>query len=515
MEVGSGMDEVIEQSTILTVSGLTKSFGEFVANDHISFELRRGEIHCLLGENGAGKSTFTKCLYGAYRPDSGSVKIDCVDVEFSSPRDAIKHGIGMVHQHFVLVPTMNVVENIVVGSEIRGISPGIQKAAEKVSALCTKYGVELDPYAPISSLSVGEQQWVEILKALFSGVEILILDEPTAALTPQESDRLFSILRQMTSDRTAIIFITHKLNEVMAVSDRTTVFRRGEVIATVETADISKAELARLMVGRGVNFSVGKEAQDPAEAVLEIKDLRCLRDNKREALKGINLTIRRKEILGIAGVGGNGQDELFDVAVGVRKPTRGDIVLAGKSIKNCTPGAIAARGLAHIPPDRIQQGLMGEFSVAENLLLGNQRSQDFRKYLLTDDRKIEENAQRLIEEYDVSTTGPDQMASNLSGGNLQKLILARELSRPIECVIASCPTRGLDVGAIEYVHRRLIEIRDAGVGVLLISEDLDEIFNVADRIAVIFQGEIMGEFNPGEVTREQIGLLMAGAKDEV
>lgn len=502
-----------DATTILEVRGLYKIFGDFVANHDIGFDLKQGEIHCLLGENGAGKSTFAKCLYGAYRPDSGTIEVNCNEVHFHSPRDAIHHGIGMVHQHFVLVPTLSVVENIVVGVEKPGISTGLKEAAVKIEELCAKFGVELDPYAIVSTLSVGEQQWVEILKTLFSGVEILILDEPTAALTPQESEQLFSIIKQMTADGTSVIFITHKLNEVMAVSDRTTIFRKSKMIGTVNTAETNKKELAALMVGRGVHFEVEKDTLEAGETILKIDDLRILNDKKREALKGINLEVRKNEILGIAGVGGNGQVELFDALVGVNSAASGQIQLAGENITNLKPQKIADKGLASIPSDRLVQGLLLEFTVAENLMLGSQWKAPFNNNLILSDKQIETNAVNKIAEYDIATSGPEQMAGQLSGGNLQKIILARELSRDIQCVIANCPTRGLDVGAIEYVHKRLVELRDEGIGVLLISEDLDEIFNVADRIAVIFHGEIMGEFQTSEVSREQIGLLMAGVKE--
>jgi simple sugar transport system ATP-binding protein len=500
---------------VLDISGLNKTFGDFVANDDVRFNLKPGEIHCLLGENGAGKSTFAKCLYGAYRPDSGSIKINDIDVQFNSPKDAIHHGVGMVHQHFVLVPTLTVVENIVVGTEKKGISPGIREARSRIDELCRRFEVDLDPNALVSSLSVGEQQWVEILKTLFSGVDLLILDEPTAALTPQESEQLFSIIKRMTDDGTSVIFITHKLNEVMAVSDRVTIFRKGKVVGTVETATTDKMELAVLMVGRGVHFEVDKSHYQPGEPVLEIKDLRVSVASGRNVLKDVNLEVLSNEILGIAGVGGNGQMELFDTIVGVKPAISGSIILAEEDIISSSPMRIAEKGVATIPSDRLIQGLLLDFSVAENLILGSQRNSKFKKNSLLSDRLIRENAANLIKEYDVATIGPGQIAEHLSGGNLQKLILARELSREVKFVIANCPTRGLDVGAIEYVHQRLVSLRDQGKGVMLISEDLDEIFNLADRIAVIFQGEIMGTFRNGKVTREQVGLLMAGVREGI
>ncbi len=507
------MDQAQEPSFVLRVENLSKVFGDFVANDRVHFDLKRGEVHCLLGENGAGKSTFAKCLYGAYNPDAGSIKVNGREVEFSSPREAIHLGIGMVHQHFVLVPTMTVAENIIVGVEKQGISPGIREAAQKITELCEKFGVKLDPFALVSTLSVGEQQWVEILKTLFSGVEILILDEPTSALTPQESDQLFSVIKKMTRDGTSVIFITHKLNEVMALSDRITIFRKGKVVGTVETSTTSKMELATLMVGRGVHFEVDKVDLQAGEVILEIRNLAVLNEKNRETLKGINLSVHQNEILGIAGVGGNGQVELFDALVGVHPVIGGNICLDGTDITNLSPSRIGKQGMANIPSDRITQGLMMDFSVAENMILGRQRSPLFNRGFFLDEKKIEINARKLINEYEVATSGSMQPASQLSGGNLQKVILARELSRDIRCVVAHCPTRGLDVGAIEYVHHRLVELRDKGIGVLLISEDLDEIFDVADRIAVIFQGEIMGEFPTKQASRKQVGLLMAGVRE--
>jgi len=509
------MNDSQDGTFLLEVNNLNKAFGDFLANDHISFELKRGEIHCLLGENGAGKSTFAKCLYGAYSYDSGSIKINNKEIRFSSPRDAIHHGIGMVHQHFVLVPTMTVVENIIVGVEKKGISIGIKEATNKVLALCEKFNVDLDPGSVISTLSVGKQQWVEILKTLFSGVEILILDEPTASLTPQESEQLFNVIKKMTKDGTSVIFITHKLNEVIAVSDRTTIFRKSKVVATVTTSKTTKVELANMMVGRNVHFDVQKTANNPGSPILEIHDLHMVNNHKRALLNGINLVVRENEILGIAGVGGNGQVELFDILVGVMKATKGSIRLAGEDITNLSVEKIAQKGLASVPADRMSQGLLLEFSVEENLIMGNQRRSPFINNIFLRKDQIRANALALIKEYEIDTTGPTQIASRLSGGNLQKVILARELSRKITCLVANCPTRGLDVGAIEYIHKRFVDLRNNGIGVLLISEDLDEIFNVADRIAVIFQGEIMGTFQTRDVSREVVGLLMAGAKDKV
>lgn len=509
------MNNMEESPIVLEVHNLSKTFGDFIANDHIDFDLRRGEIHCLLGENGAGKSTFAKCLYGAYQQDAGRVEVRCKEVSFTSPKDSIQFGIGMVHQHFVLVPTMTVVENIIVGVKKSGLAPGIKKAENQVFELCERFKVDIDPHALVADLSVGEQQWVEILKTLFSGVEILILDEPTAALTPQESEQLFSIIQQMTADGMSVIFITHKLNEVLEVSDRTTIFRNGRVVGTIETTKTNKRELATMMVGRGVDFKVEKGPREPGVPVLKIKDLHIINTKRREVVNSLGLTIYENEIVGLAGVGGNGQNELFDAIVGIRTAQQGKIFLDEVEITNHNPTDIMEMGLASIPADRMTQGLLLRFNVAENLILGRHWKSPYFTGLMFDEGQIISQAERIIKEYSIATSGPKQMAARLSGGNLQKLILARELSPDIRCVVAHCPTRGLDVGAIEYVHKRLVELRDKGIGVLLISEDLDEIFNVADRIAVIYKGQIMGEYSVSETTREQVGLLMAGVKEEI
>lgn len=515
MKKREDMNNTEESPIVLEVHNLSKSFGDFIANDHIDFDLRRGEIHCLLGENGAGKSTFAKCLYGAYQQDAGRVEVNCKEVSFSSPKDSIQFGIGMVHQHFVLVPTMTVVENIIAGVKKTGLAPGIKKAEDQILQLCEKFKVNIDPQALVGDLAVGEQQWVEILKTLFSGVEILILDEPTAALTPQESKQLFSIIHQMTADGMSVIFITHKLNEVLEVSDRTTIFRKGRVVGTVDTSKTNKTELATMMVGRGVDFQVEKDPSVPGSPILKIQDLHIANAKKRGAVNSFDLTIYENEIVGVAGVGGNGQNELFDAIVGIRTVQQGKIILDEVEITNHDPTDIMEMGLASIPADRMTQGLLLRFNVAENLILGRQWKSPYFTGLMFDEDQIISEAERMIREYSIATSGPKQMAARLSGGNLQKLILARELSRDIRCVIAHCPTRGLDVGAIEYVHKRLVELRDQGIGVLLISEDLDEIFNVADRIAVIYKGHIMGKSSVSKTTREQVGLLMAGVKEEI
>jgi ABC-type uncharacterized transport system ATPase subunit len=496
----------------LQVEGLTKHFPEVLANDSISFDVRSGEIHCLLGENGAGKSTLAKCIYGAYQPDEGKICYKGEPVRIACPRDAIRLGIGMVHQHFVLIDSFTVIENIVLGTESSGTILDFSLAKSKINSLCATYSVDLDLDAKIRQLSVGEQQWVEILKALYIGAELLILDEPTAVLTPQEADRLFFTLKRMTAKGLSIIFITHKLREVMEVSNRITVLRKGRKVTTVDTFDVSKNALASMMVGRDVTLHITKEAISPGKPVLEVKNLWAQTDRGQEALRGITFSVHSAEILGIAGVAGNGQKELFEVLVGVRSAEQGEILLEGNDIAESTPKTIMEKGISHIPQDRIHEGLIPDFTVAENMVLGSQRSRRFRKGIFLDYRALRAFARERISSFDIATPSADQMTSLLSGGNLQKVILARELAQAPKCLIANQPTRGLDVGAIENVHMKLLGQRKAGVAILLFSEDLEEIFSLADRIAVIFKGQIVGLFDIQEAQLEEIGLLMAGVE---
>ena len=496
---------------ILRTDNLTKRFGNVVANKAISFQVNKGEIHCLLGENGAGKTTLAECLYGFYRLDSGEIYLKGEKAKIDSPRDAVNLGIGMVHQHFVLVRPLTVLENIVVGTDAAQPILDLSKARKRLEKLCSEYGITLDLTAKVWQLSVGEQQWVEILKALFSGVELLVLDEPTAVLTPQEADKLFDILAKMKADGLSIIFITHKLREVMAVSDRVTVLRKGEKVATVNTNEVTQSDLAQMMVGRQVAFRVTKGKARTGAPLLEVRNLCVRNDRGQEALKGVSLQVRRGEIVGVAGVSGNGQRELFESIVGVRRVEQGQVVFNGKDITNDEPRSIAARGVAHIPEDRLSEGLVPDFSISENLILGlHNRGRFFWRGIYLDSREVKDFSSKCIDEFDIVTPSADQKTSNLSGGNLQRVILARELATNPQCLVANQPTRGLDVGAIEYVYRRLIEQRDEGVGVLLFSEDLDEILNLADRIIVFFRGETVGTLKAEEATREGIGLLMAG-----
>ncbi len=499
---------------ILRVENLTKQFPGVLALDNVSFDIRRGEIHCLLGENGAGKSTLSETVYGTYTATSGTIYFRGAPIEISSPKDAIDSGISMVHQHFVLVPPLSVLENVILGTQTSGLHMDTKSARERLTELCDNYGVELNLDAKVWHLSVGEQQWVEIFKALYVGVDVLILDEPTAVLTPQQSERLFRVIKQMRDEGLAIVFITHKLKEVEAVSDRVTVLRKGKKIGTVNTADVTKQELANMMVGRDVVFTIEKDTLEPGEIVVEAKDLRALNVRGEEGLSGISFDIREREILGLAGVSGNGQKILFDVLVGQQKPTSGSVKLNGRDITNASPAAHMDYGVASIPEDRIREGLVMDFKVEENLVLGIHRREPYArgKSLINQDA-IRAFANESIDKYEIATPSPTQVSRTLSGGNLQKLILAREFSQETKFLIASQPTRGLDVGSTEYVRRRILEQKENGAAVLLISEDLDEIMNLSDYIAVIYKGELMDIINANEVTIERLGLLMAGVAE--
>jgi general nucleoside transport system ATP-binding protein len=501
------------EQILLKASNLTKRFPRVLANDRVNLEIMKGEIHCLLGENGAGKSTLAECIYGYYQPDEGEIQFKGKKVEITSPHEAIKLGIGMVHQHFVLVSPFSVVENVALGLDTPGIMLDLDRVEKKLQTLCAEYEIEMDMRASISQLSVGEQQWVEILKALYEGVDLLILDEPTAVLTPQETERFFAILQKMTAGGMAIIFITHKLKEVMEISNRVTVLRKGQVVDTVDTKDMTQADLARMMVGREVVFRVEKEKIQTGEPILEVNDLWARNDRGQDALQGISFTLHRNEILGLAGVAGNGQKELIETLVGVRKATRGEVKIEGEVVTDASPRTIMAKGLAHIPDDRIREGLVTEFSVAQNLMLGQQRDVPFRKGLLLDNSQINMHARDCISSFEIATPAHDSKTRFLSGGNLQKVILARELGIHPKILLANQPTRGLDVGVIEYVWGKLLEKRKDGDGILLASEDLDEILNLADRVMVICQGRIMGVFDISDVKVEEIGLLMAGIED--
>jgi len=490
-----------------------KRFPGVVANDHVDFEVRSGEIHALLGENGAGKSTLMKILYGMYRPDAGEILIDGERVRFRSPLDAIRRGIGMVHQHFMLVEPFTVAENVALGlPSSRRFVNDLDRVAARIRELAELYGFKVDPGAYIWQLSVGEQQRVEILKVLYRGASVLILDEPTAVLTPQEVEGLFRTLRRMKEEGHAIVFISHKLKEVLSISDRITVLRGGRVVGTIPAADATREELARMMVGREVVFRLERPEVEPGEVMLEIRDLWAMGDRGVPALRGVDLEVRAGEIVGLAGVSGNGQRELAEVIVGLRRPTRGRVQIGGTDVTGWPPAELIKLGLSYIPEERMRDGGVPEFSVEDNLVLKDHPFRPFSRGIFLNFPEIARYAERLIGDFDIRTPSRRTPLKSLSGGNIQKLILARELSRSPKVLIAAQPTRGLDVSATEYVRRRILEQRERGTATLLISDDLDEILSLSDRIAVIYEGRIMGVVRTEEADIEELGLMMAGAK---
>ncbi|MBC1573052.1 ABC transporter ATP-binding protein [Listeria booriae] len=500
------MDYVIE------MLGIRKEFSGFVANDNITLQLKRGEIHALLGENGAGKSTLMNVLFGLYEPDGGEIRVNGKTEAIHSPNKANDLGIGMVHQHFMLVDKFTVAENIILGKEPSkfGVIEKKQALAE-IQAISDRYGLKVDPNARISDISIGMQQRVEILKTLYRGADILIFDEPTAVLTPQEIKELISIMRTLIKEGKSIILITHKLKEIMDVCDRVTVIRRGKGMGTVNVPETNPQELANLMVGREVVFTTEKTPANPGKDVLEVKDLVVKEARGVESVRGLNLTVRAGEIVGIAGVDGNGQSELIQAISGLTKTTSGSILLKGENIENKKPRRITESGLGHIPEDRHKHGLVLEMSLGENIALQTYYKKPISSKGFLNHKEMYSFARKLIEEYDVRTSSEYVAAKALSGGNQQKAIIAREISRNPDFLIAAQPTRGLDVGAIEFIHRRLIEQRDEGKAVLLMSFELDEIMNVSDRIAVIYEGKIVAIVKPEETTEQELGLLMAGS----
>ncbi|MFL5942644.1 MAG: ABC transporter ATP-binding protein [Gaiellaceae bacterium] len=492
------------------MQGIRKEFPGVVANDDVSFDVRRGEVHALLGENGAGKSTLMNILYGLYRPDGGEIRLNGKPVSFSSAREAIQAGIGMVHQHFMLIPVMTVAENIVLGIEPRSALLLDESGAEqRVRELSEQFGLAVEPGALISDITVGQEQRVEILKALYRGADLLILDEPTAVLTPQEAGELFEIIRSLQADGKSIIFITHKLNEVLEIADRITVLRRGKTIETVPRAGATEESLARAMVGRDVLLRVDKKPAEPGDVLLEVRDLHVLDDRAIEKVRGVSFDVRDGEIVGIAGVDGNGQSELIDAITGLQKIESGTVTIAGRKLSHPTARAALDAGIGHIPEDRQRRGLVLEFTIAENIALHDYaKPPDARFGWLFPGRMID-RARTLIREFDVRGGGPLTRAGGLSGGNQQKVVAAREIGRDPKVLIAAQPTRGLDVGAIEYLHRRLVAERDKGRAILLVSLELEEILSLSDRILVIYEGEIVGE-HTGEVSEDEIGLEMLG-----
>ena len=502
---------------VIEMLGIRKEFGEFVANNNITLQLKKGEIHALLGENGAGKSTLMNVLFGLYQPEAGEIKVRGKVEKITDPNKANDLGIGMVHQHFMLVENFTVTENIILGSEPTKFgSINIKDAAKKIADLSKKYNLDVDPYAKIEDISVGMQQRVEILKTLYRGAEILIFDEPTASLTPQEIIELIAILKLLIKEGKSIIIITHKLKEIMEVSDRVTIIRKGEGIGTVVTAETNPNQLAELMVGRQVEFKTEKTEAHPTEEVLSIENLVVTDYRNIEKVKGLNLSVRRGEIVGIAGIDGNGQSELIEAITGLRKVKSGKVTLNGKDITGLKPREITETGIGHIPQDRHKHGLVLDFPIGHNIVLQTYYKEPISKGFVMDYKKINEKARQVIEEFDVRT-GQGEMtpARALSGGNQQKAIIGREVDRDPDLLIAALPTRGLDVGAIEFIHSRLIEQRDKGKAVLLISFELDEVMNVSDKIAVIYDGTIVDTVYPKETTEQELGLLMAGEKRNV
>ncbi len=497
---------------VIEMLGIRKEFGDFVANNNITLQLEKGEIHALLGENGAGKSTLMNVLFGLYQPEGGEIRVRGNAVKITNPNVANDLGIGMVHQHFMLVENFTVTENIILGNEPTKLGiVNIKDAAKKVQALSEKYGLDVDPYAKIEDITVGMQQRVEILKTLYRGAEILIFDEPTASLTPQEITELIQIMRRLIAEGKSIILITHKLKEIMEVSDRVTIIRKGEGIGTVVTAETNPNQLAELMVGRQVEFKTEKTDAHPTEEVLSIENLVVTDYRNIDKVKGLNLTVRKGEIVGIAGIDGNGQSELIEAITGLRKVKNGTVKLNGKDVTNMKPRKITEEGVGHIPQDRHKHGLVLDFPIGHNIALQTYYQSPIAKGLVIDYKKVSEKARHIIKEYDVRTgNGEMTPARALSGGNQQKAIIGREIDRNPDLLIAALPTRGLDVGAIEFIHSRLIEQRDKGKAVLLISFELDEVMNVSDRIAVIYDGQIVDELNPKETTEQELGLLMAG-----
>ncbi len=497
----------------LEVRNIVKRFPGVLANDHVNFSLRKGEVHALLGENGAGKTTLMNIIYGLYHPDEGEIFVDGQKVTIDSPHDAIRLGIGMVHQHFMLVPVFTVAENLILGAEpTKGWSLDLKAAREAVQRLSDQYGLEVDPDAVVEDLPVGVQQRVEILKALYREAKVLVLDEPTAVLTPQEVEELFVIMRQLTERGVSIIFITHKLKEVMEIADHITVMRRGKVVGTTTPQETNEQGLAAMMVGREVVLQVDKGPANPGDVVLEVRDLKVEDERGLLAVDGVNLEVRAGEILGIAGVQGNGQTELVEAITGLRHIRDGKVLLGGHAVPPRAPRFLIEHGMGHIPEDRQKHGLVLSYTIADNLVLCTYYKPPFAKGMQRNQAAVIENAHRLVEQFDVRTPSIFTTAGSLSGGNQQKVIVAREFSRPLKLLVANQPTRGLDVGSIEYIHKRIIQMRDQGAAVLLISAELDEIMSLADRIAVMYHGKIVAVLDAEKAERTELGLLMAGSQ---
>ncbi|MHA2377817.1 MAG: ABC transporter ATP-binding protein [Candidatus Thorarchaeota archaeon] len=516
---GFNLGQVEPGEVIVEMTGMTKRFPGVIANDAIDFQLRAGEIHALLGENGAGKTTLARILYGLYTPDAGEIKIRGTPVELKSPRNSIEIGIGMVHQHFTLIPAMTVAENIILGLKSeREPLLNLAYAEEQIIELSRSYGLEVDPKERVNQLPMGVRQRVEIVKALFRGARVLILDEPTSVLTPLEVEDLFQTLRSMVKEGMTVVMITHKLPEVMAISDRVTVLRRGKVVATIDTKQTNPVDLSMKMVGRAVDFDIEKEDAKRGRVVLEVNGLSALDDEEQLALKDISFSIHQGEILGIAGVSGNGQSELAEVLTGMRRCTEGTVHFLDKDVTNYNPGELIEIGIGDIPEDRPGMGLIMNFSIAENLILETHTNPPFSesrflpskmKYFLNDE-EIRKYAEQLVDDYDIAASSVFIPARNLSGGNLQKLLLAKVLSRNPKLLIAAQPTAGLDVGATEFISNKLLEQRSLGVAILLISENLDRVMSLSDRIVVMYEGRIVGSVSAADADINEIGRMMTG-----
>ncbi|MCD6123384.1 MAG: ABC transporter ATP-binding protein [Spirochaetales bacterium] len=500
-------------SLVVRMENIVKEFPGILANNHINLEIEKGEIHCLLGENGAGKSTLMNILYGLYSYDEGRIFIKGKEVTLRGPIDAIENGIGMVHQDFMLIPVFTVLENLILGSEIvKGLSLDVEKAKLEILELSEKYKLNIDPDARVENITVGMQQRIEILKLLYRGADIMIFDEPTSILTPQEVDELYKIMNFLKEHGKTLIFITHKLNEVMEISDRVTVLRDGRVVDTINTASTNPKDLAKMMVGRDVLFSVEKPLVKIGKKILKIENLYAKNNRGLPALQGISFELREGEVLGIAGIDGNGQTELVEVLTGLRKADRGRIILDGKDLANKSPAEFLKEGIAHIPENRLVRGLISDFPIYENLLLGFQDSKPFAHGITIDFKRVKSWALELINKYDIRTHDITVDAGTLSGGNQQKLVIAREFERKMKLLVASQPTRGLDVGATEFVHKQIMKVKKAGKAVLLISLELSEIMGLSDRILVIYEGEIRAEFEGRNAKEAEIGLVMAGGQ---
>jgi ABC-type uncharacterized transport system ATPase subunit len=495
----------------LEMSGIRKAFGAVQANGGISLGLKSGEVLGLLGENGAGKTTLMKILYGLVQADEGEIRINGQPARFHSPRDAIARGIGMVHQHFMLVQNHSAAENVALGFPESPFFFPAREVARRMQEFSRRYGLAVNPRARIWQLSAGEQQRVEILKALLAGADLLILDEPTSVLTPKEAEELFAVLRRMTGEGHSVIFISHKLEEILSICDRVVVLRRGEVAGEAAAREVDKRELARLMVGREIIFNLERQKLEPGPVVLEVEDLTVPGDRKVAAVRGVSFRVHRNEILGIAGVSGNGQRELVEAITGLRRASSGAVRLNGADLTNASARVVASKGIGHVPEERIRFGIVPNLFVYENSVLKQHRNRLFSRVLFLNYGSIRQHASALVKDFSIAAPSLDTPVRSLSGGNIQKLILGREIRGEPALLVAAHPTYGLDVGATEYIRRQLLELRERGTAVLLVSEDLEEIFELADRVAVLFDGRLMGILNTAEAGMEQIGLMMAGS----